>query len=207
MKLPRTTLILILLALALGGFVYFHEIQGATQQAENQDKQPQLFAFTADDVQSLTVKNQNYALNLERNNQSEKPKWLIKSPISAPANDAIVSYLLDLLVKGNNNNTLSTSDNQLGEFGLDQPQATISINLKNQQRHQLILGRPDYNKRFLYAQVDPAAKPNGNINLLLVSTDFGNAVNRELSEWKQPEINIEPKPTPISPQPTPTTSK
>lgn len=207
MKLPRTTLILILLALGLGGFVYFHEIQGATQKTEIQEKKQQIFTFTADDVQSLTVKNQNYALNLERNNQSERPKWLIKSPISAPANDAIVSYLLDLLVKGEKNSTLSTPANQLGEFGLDQPQATININLKNQQNHQLILGKPDYNKGFLYAQVDPVAKPNGNINLLLVSTDFGNAVNRELSEWKQPEINIELKPAPSTPQPTPTNSK
>ncbi|MBD2387517.1 DUF4340 domain-containing protein [Cylindrospermum sp. FACHB-282] len=204
MKLPKTTLILILLALGLGGFVYFHEIQGATQQAGIQNKKQQIFAFTADDVQSLAVKTQNITLNLERNGQSDNPKWLIKSPISAPGNDPIVSYLLNLLVKAENNSTLSTPANQLGEFGLDQPQATINIKLKNQQSHQLILGKPDYNKGFLYAQVDPGTNSNGNINLLLVSPDFGNAVNRELSEWKQPENIIN---APSTPQPTPTTSK
>ena len=154
MKLPRTTLILILLALGLGGFVYFYEIKGATQREEIKDKKQQIFSFAADDVQSLTVKTKKLTLNLERNTQSSNPKWLIKSPVSEPANDAIVSYLMDLLVKGKSDRTLSTPANQLGEFGLDQPQATINITLKNQKTHQLILGKSDFNNRFLYAQAD-----------------------------------------------------
>jgi hypothetical protein len=207
MKLPRTTIILILLALGLGGFVYFHEIRGATLQEESNQKKQLIFSFAADDIQSLTVKTKNITLNLERSHQSEPPKWLIKSPISTPANDAIVSYLLDLLIKGNIERTLSIPANQMGEFGLDQPQATISINLKNQQTHQLILGKPEFSDRFLYAQIDPTAKPNGNINVLLISKDFGNAVNREISEWQQPENNSQLNLVPNTPLPTPTNRK
>jgi len=203
MKLPRTTLILIMLALGLGGFVYFYEIRGATQREEIKEKKQQIFSFTADDVQSLTIKTKNVTLNLERNSLSSNPKWLLKSPISGPANDAIVSYLMDLLVKGKSDRTLSIPANQLGEFALNQPQATINITLKNQQSHQLILGKTDFSRRFLYAQADPAVKPDGNIDVLLVSTDFGNAVNRELSEWKQPVDNSEKLPSLSTPLPTP----
>jgi uncharacterized protein HemX len=92
MKLPKTTLILILLALGLGGFVYFHEIKGKNQQAEIKIQNQKIFTFTADDVQSLTIKIKETTLQLERRNTSEKPQWEIKSPISALANDAIVSY-------------------------------------------------------------------------------------------------------------------
>lgn len=207
MKLPRTTLILIFLALGLGGFVYFYEIRGATQREEIKEKQQQIFSFAADDVQSLAVKTKDLTLNLERNSQSDNPKWLLKSPVSEPANDAIVSYLMDLLVDGKSDRTLSTPANQLGEYGLDQPQATINITLKNQKTHQLILGKPDFNRRFVYAQADSAPQPNGNVNVLLVSTDFENAVNRDLSEWKQP---VETKSTPLPstlPLPTPTNSQ
>ncbi len=206
MKLPRTTLILILLALGLGGFVYFYEIRGATVREETKEQKQKIFSFGEDDVQSLTVKTKKLTLNLERNPQSN-PKWLIKSPISGPANDAIVSYLMDLLVKGNSERTLSTPAKDLGEFALDQPQATINITLKNRQSHQLILGKPNFNGRFLYAQTDTATKPDGNINVLLVSTDFANAVNRELSEWKQPVDNSQKLPPLTIPQPTPTSSK
>ncbi|MCM0589340.1 MAG: DUF4340 domain-containing protein [Gloeotrichia echinulata IR180] len=207
MKLPRTTLILILLALGLGGFVYFYEIQGATQREEAKDKKQQIFSFAADDVQSLTIRTQKINLSLERNRQSDNPKWLLKSPISEPANDAIVSYLMDLLVKGKSDRTISTPANQQAEFGLDQPQATINISLKNQQSHQLILGKPDFNRRFLYVKADPNIKPDGKIDILLVSTDFENAVNREISEWKQPVDNSQNKSTPSPVQPTPKKSK
>ncbi|MEH2419936.1 MAG: DUF4340 domain-containing protein [Nostoc sp.] len=207
MKLPRTTLILILLALGLGGFVYFYEIRGATVREEINEQKQQIFSFAEDDVQFLTVKTKKLTLNLERSPESSNPKWLIKSPISAPANDAIVSYLMDLLVKGKSERTLSTPVKELGEFALDQPQATINITLKNRQSHQLILGKSNFNKRFLYAEADSAAKPDGNINVLLVSTDFANAVNRELSEWKQPVDNSQKLPGLSTPLPTPTNGK
>ena len=207
MKLQRTTLILILLALGLGGFVYFHEIRGATVREEIKEQKQQIFSFGEDDVQSLTVKTKKVTLNLERNPESSNPKWLIKSPISGPANDAIVSYLMDLLVKGKSERTLSTPAKELGEFALDQPQATIDITLKNRQSHHLILGKSNFNGSFLYALTDAATKPNGNINVLLVSTDFANAVNRELSEWKQPVDNSQKLPPLIIPKPSPTNSK
>ncbi|MBD0389692.1 MAG: DUF4340 domain-containing protein [Nostoc sp. C3-bin3] len=207
MKLPKTTLILILLTLGLGSFVYFYEIRGATVREEIKEQKQQIFSFAEDDVQSLTVKTKKLTLNLERSPESSNPKWVIKSPVSGPADDAIVSYLMDLLVKGNSDQTLSTPVKELGEFALDQPQATINITLKNRQSHQLILGKSNFNGRFLYAQADPVAKPDGNINVLLVSTDFANAVNRELSEWKQPVDNSQKLPGLSTPLPTPTNGK
>ncbi|MFO5493323.1 MAG: DUF4340 domain-containing protein, partial [Cuspidothrix sp.] len=145
---------------------------------------------TADDIQSLTIKFKETTLQLTKRNTSEKPQWEIKSPISTPANDAIVSYLIDLLADSKSERTVPVSPVELSEFGLDQPVATIDVKLKNQQTHQLILGKGDFNNQFLYAQADP----HKNMNLLLVSKDFVNAVNRDISEWKQiPDI---PPPTP-----------
>ncbi|AHJ27982.1 DUF4340 domain-containing protein [Nodularia spumigena CS-584] len=196
MKLPRTTLILISLALGLSGFVYFYEIQGKTQREEVKKQQQQIFSFTEDDIQSLTVKTQDITLNLERNTEAENSRWLLTYPTTEPANDAIVAYLTNLLVKGESDRTLSIPANQRAEFGLEQPLATININLKNQKTHQLILGKPDFNNRFLYAQADAGTPENDNINVLLVSRDFANAVNRELSEWQPPKDTSEDKKSP-----------
>ncbi|MEY3332557.1 MAG: hypothetical protein RLZZ176_857 [Cyanobacteriota bacterium] len=190
MKLPKTTLILIFLSIGLGSFVYFYEIKGKNQQTEIQAQKQKIFTFTADDIQSLTIKFKETTLQLTKRNTSEKPQWEIKSPISTPANDAIVSYLIDLLADSKSERTVPVSPVELSEFGLDQPVATIDVKLKNQQTHQLILGKGDFNNQFLYAQADP----HKNMNLLLVSKDFVNAVNRDISEWKQiPDI---PPPTP-----------
>jgi hypothetical protein len=207
MKFPRTTLILILLALGLGTFVYCHEIKGYTQREEVKQNQQRIFTFTADDVQSLSIKTKDITLNLERSTKPEPPKWVIKSPISEPAKNAIVSYLMNLLVKGKSDKNLAIPDNQLSEFGLDNPQATIEIKLKNQQIHKLILGKLNFNNSFLYAKVESAVKNNDNFNiLLLVSKDFSNAVNRDLSEWKESDKNSESQPLTELPELTPITT-
>lgn len=200
MKLQRTTIILILLALGLGGFVYFHEIRVGERlvQVKQKKQQQQIFSFAAEDVESLTIKTKNSAIYLERNSNG-KTKWLLKYPTIEPCQDAVVSYLIDLLVKGKAERTLSISANQFMEFGLYQPLATIDVKLKNQKTHQIILGKTDFNHRFMYAQVDPAT--NRNANVLLVSTDFENAVNRELSEWKQKVEDALPSPSIGKPTP------
>jgi hypothetical protein len=185
MKIQRTTLILILLALSLGSFVYFFEIRGATQRQESQGNKPRIFSFAADDVRSLNISANNLNITIDRNTSSNPPKWFLKSPISVPASDASVSFLMDLLTKGTSDRIINANSNQLNEFGLNQPIATIEVKLKNQQNHRLILGKPDFNDRFLYAQANPSNKPDGKNEVLLVSKDFVNAVNRELSEWQQ----------------------
>lgn len=204
--MKRTTLTLVILALGLSGFVYFDEIrrknqpqqfaqshlnkinQGNRQNQQNQTTQQQIFSFNVEDVQSIDIKTKDYTLNLEKSQKLEAPKWSIKlpkSPKPEPAKEAIVSYLTDLLVKGKSESSVSISPNQLSEFGLDKPQATIDIKLKNQKTHQVILGKPNFNNTFLYAQADPVIDNNGNTQVLLVSKDFANAVNRELSEWQE----------------------
>lgn len=185
MKLQRTTLILLLLALGLGGFVYFYEIQGATQRQEAKAQKQKIFSFNEEQVQSFTVKNKNQTLKFELSNQSGFPKWQMKQPSDTPASDASVSYLLNLLVSGKSDRTLSVPVAQLREYGLDRPGATVEVGLNNQKTHRLILGKPNFDRSFLYAQADPPTQPTGQVDVLLVSTDFENAVNRSLPEWKQ----------------------
>ncbi len=201
MKLQRTTLILILLALGLGGFVYFFEIRGATQRQESQGNKPQIFSFAADDVRSLNINANNLNITIDRNTNPNPPKWLLKSPVSVPASDASVSFLMDLLTKGTSDRIINASSNQLNEFGLNQPVATIEVKLKNQKTHSLILGKSDFNDRFLYAQANPSNKPDNETDVLLVSKEFVNAVNRELSEWQQTADNQLQNSTPL-PLPT-----
>jgi hypothetical protein len=199
MKFQRTTLILLLLALGLGSFVYLYEMHWKPQQQQVNNQQKPIFSFAEDDIQSLTINTKNYVLSLERNQKVEKPKWLLTAPEQTPANDAIAAYLTDLLVKGKSDRTVSATASEMKEFGLQPPQTRIDIKLKNQQTHTLLLGDPTYDQKFLYAQLSSDVNNNGKIEVILVSKDFANAVNRELSEWKQPFPINTPKPLPSLP--------
>ena len=202
MKLQRTTLILLLLAAGLGGFVYYYEIQGATQRQEAKEQQQQIFSFREDQVQSLTIKNKDQILRFERSKGAGEPKWQMKSPSNTPASDASVAYLLDLLVSGKSDRTLAVPVAQLQEYGLQEPQVTVEVKLNTQETHRLILGQPNFNRSFLYAQADPPVQPNSQVDVLLVSTNFENAVNRPLSEWKQNQRSQDRETTQPSPQKT-----
>ncbi len=198
MKLQRTTLGLVLIAILLGGFVYFYEFQLKTQQEAVKKKQQQLFSFKEEDVKSLKITTPSETIALERSPKPDKTKWLMKSPDTVPANDGTVAYLLNLLETEKSERTLSATPSQLTEFGLKQPQATIDITLNNQKQSKLVLGKQSFDNRFLYAQNQFTTKPDGNVEVVLVSQKFKDAINRSLSEWKAVEnnqITTTPNPT------------
>lgn len=211
MKLQRTTLILMLLALGLGGFVYFYEIKGEPQRQAALVKQKPIFSFTKEQVQALTIKTQEQTLQFERmsqnaGNKSSLSEWQMKAPNDNPASDPYVSYLLNLLVDSKSDRILNVPATQLPEYGLDKPLATVEVKLNNQQTHQLILGKPNFNNSFLYAQVDPLKSPSGQLNVLLVPLEFQYGVNRPLSEWTAKDETKKEAPSP-SPSASPENQK
>jgi hypothetical protein len=203
MKLKPVTMVLLVTALLLGGVVYLTQTQEALQpnQTANAEQQP-LFDFEEGDVQALTVETQTRSLQFERDDQGN---WQMLQPEQAPANEASIAYLLNLLATGESDRTLTASSEDLAEYGLDEPLATIEVTLPDDETHRLVLGGYDFNRSFMYAQVDPPAEATEAIDVKLVSTDFNSAVRRPNDEWQQEEAEASPSPTSeASPSGTPT---
>ena len=186
--MQKTTLILILLATLLGGFVYFYEIKGAEQREANQAKGKQIFDFEEAEIKKITIEKQNEILEFIKTNDETKP-WLMKKPEDVAASDAAVSFLLNLLVKGESDRTFAITPNQEEEYGFNNPLAKVKIELKNQENYQIILGKTSFDNQFIYAQISPQKErerlPSQETReILLVKIDFKYAVERELQEWK-----------------------
>jgi cell division septation protein DedD len=205
MKLQRTTLFLLFTAIVLGGVVYLAETQEAKQREVAKITKLPIFGFKEDQIQALTIYQNEETLEFERATGKDTG-WRLKTPKDAAASNAAVAFLLNLLVEGKSDRSFLIKPKQLPDYGLDKPLAVISVKLKNQQSHQLILGKPDFNRGSLYAQVDPSVNLPQSWNVLLVPIDFEYAVNRPLSEWQSKSESDIPKPSPISPSPTSTPS-
>ncbi|NET57798.1 MAG: DUF4340 domain-containing protein [Symploca sp. SIO2E6] len=184
MKLQRTTLILLVSAILLGGFVYFYEIQGAPRREAAKIARQPIFTFAEDEIQSVIIHTDDENWQFERLSKPELG-WQMKQPKNTQANDAAVSFLLNLLAQGESDRTISVTADKLKEYGLDKPAATIEVELKGEKVHQLALGKPDFNKSFLYAQADASEQKSEDLSVLLVPIDFEYAVNRPLSEWEE----------------------
>ena len=195
MKLQLKTIVLVLLALGLGSFVYIHETRILPQREAAKSQAKKIFNFTKDDVQAFSIQTQTETLKFERlppkdGNQQPLLQWQMKSPKDVQANDASISFLLSLLANSQQERSFLASPEKLSEYGLDKPLATVEITLKDSKTHQLILGKPDFNRSFLYAQINPATPKPPQIEVLLVPIDFEYSVKRSLSEW---EVTKNPK--------------
>ena len=209
MKFQKTPLILLFSALLLGGYVYFAELRKEPQPQTTQTESKPIFAFKEADVQAFTVQTGEQTLSFEQmsiavpsgqKGVGKTSSWQMVAPEKTMADQATVAFLLNLIATANSDRTLLTPISRQAEFGLSPPTATIEVKLSNQQTHRLLLGKPNFNRQFLYALADPIANSAQDLAVLQVAINFQNAIDRPLSEWKQakPKPKASPSPT-VSP--------
>lgn len=217
MKLKVSTLILLLAALTLAGVVYLIEAR-RPDQPEAQT-QPSIFSFAEDQVQTLKITTPKQTLVFERIEPGQASptvevsqgvpqlpavnlsNWQIKQPLQAPASETAVAYLVNLLATSTVEQSLTIPAARRQEFGLANPLATVTVTLSNdlqpafgqRTRHQLVLGKVNFNQSAVYALADPA--PNASqLTVLLVPTALESAVRRPLAEWQQNSQPNQPLP-------------
>jgi hypothetical protein len=189
MKFQRSTLILLVFAFGLVGSVYVYETQVAPEKAANIEKERQIFSFKEESIASFKIKKEREILKFERlpvqsSDLTARSRWQMIEPINTSASEPAVAFLLNLLVNIKSNDIITILPDRLHEYGLDRPLATIEIQLKNRQNHQVILGKTNFDGNLLYALVDPPSNPSKEIEVFLIPLDLQNAIDRSLSEWQ-----------------------
>ena len=184
-KLQKTTLIWLGLALSLGIFVYFTEVENPTKLAKIKDKQRNIFDFKEEDIQKLTIEIEGKTLKFARVDRKQS-KWQMKEPEDLPANDGVVAFLLNLLVEEKSERSFIVPANNLDRYNLQPSRATIKLILKNKKKHKLILGKSDFQNKLIYARINPSDPSEENVKIVLVSKNFQYAVlERKLEDWKK----------------------
>ena len=210
MKFKKSTQILFASALILATGVAVYEGTIAPDRQAAKLLQQQVFNFEVDRVATLTVKTVERTLQFDRlppEEDSTTPRWQFqaieaaeKSEIQTdpiPAKEAYVSFLLDALVNARSDRTLTVTESELGEYGLDEPQAIVEVKLDDETTHQIQLGERDFSESLVYAIADVPTEETTDFSVLLVSTNLENGINRSLSEWQADEEETsEPQPTP-----------
>ncbi len=212
MKLQRTAFGLLVAAALLAGIVAVSEQQKTTAPVNPVDQaaSQRVFDFGEDAIAVVTIESRRPAVTIER----VDGQWRLSAPLKVPANAATVAFLTNLLTTTQRDRTLNVSRDRAAEFGLDQPMGQLTITLNDQQKHQLVLGKPSFDRTFLYALIDP--DPNAKeLAVSLVSPQFANAVDRDRKEWQvektvdktvaTPSPSAAASPTPTV-NPTPQTS-
>jgi Domain of unknown function (DUF4340) len=217
MKLQRTSFGLVVAAALLAGIVAVYEQQQKTSTTALKVDQPasqRVFEFDETAIAQVTIETRRPPVTIER----VEGQWRLSAPLKAPANEATVAFLTNLLTTTQRDRTLNVGGDRAAEFGLDQPLGTITITLADQQQHKLVLGKPSFDRTFVYALIDPDPQAK-ELAVSLVSPQFANAVDRDLAEWQvekgvatpSPEASALPEVTPqaspeVQPSPSPSAS-
>lgn len=134
----RSTLIAALVALGLGAFLYFYEIEGEKKREEAREKAKKLFLFEEDEVRKIAlVRDDTTHIVVERGKDG---LWHIAEPIKTDADQDAVGRLLDTMRDATNERVVADSVLDLGKFGLEHPKVRVAIVLKDTTTDTLCIG-------------------------------------------------------------------
>lgn len=184
MKISRNTWILVSLAGILSGGMLGHEIIKDGQETIIQDQQKQIFKFEQTDISKIIINKSSQTLELVKSDRQIQP-WQIKQPVDTPANDGRVTFLTDLLIRGEKEHSFFVTSERLAQYGLEHPWAKITILLNNNQTYQITLGKPGIEQNTIYAQIISPFNNQSQAEVVLISKNWQYAVEPELAAWKQ----------------------
>jgi hypothetical protein len=177
--MKKTTLIVLLLAVALGGYVYYSEFRNVKEKPAADAPKP-LYTFSIDDITSINVtrpgpdSEKTAPVTLEHGADG----WKLTSPITTRADRFAAESLAGSLTRVASSRSLPADVAKMKNFGLDPPAATVEIHLKNGQTQKLSLGAMDFSDQNIYAQ------QGGAKDVLLVPSSLLTDVTRSLSELR-----------------------
>ena len=183
MKLQKSTLALLIGAIALTFGVVVYETQVSSgPQAEDAEGE-RLFtrnqAFEETDVQRLTLTRGDETLVFEQNldNPDIEISWRMVEPEATLAEPAAIAYLLNILTTDPSLQTLTATPEQLTQYGLDDPDATLELLLADETTHTVKVGGTDFSGDNRYVQVDDGE------TVYVVAGGITNGVERPVEEW------------------------
>ena len=139
---PRTLLVLLVVVLGLGAFIWFYEreLPSSEERAELQKK---VLKLEKDDVSAISIDGSRGRVRLERIatakeavKDDEAPEasgeWRMVQPMTTRADAFAVDRLLEAVVSLEKNRTLEEVDPR--DVGLDKPRATVRLKTKDGEK-------------------------------------------------------------------------
>ncbi len=165
--MKKSTLIVLLAALALGSFVYFYDMRRGAPKERSDDESKPVFSFSAADVTALTLTRADQKIAFENRNGM----WQIIQPIETQADQSAVEGITTGLSSARVSRMLPAKPDQLQSYGLATPKVELDFRLKNGAKHTVRLGDKDFSGIQVYGIVDGAQQVSLLPESLLGSTD------------------------------------
>ena len=132
----RNTLIMAVVLIFVGGFVYFYEIQGRAEREEAERQEELLMHFDSDQVTGVELTTATGTVRATKTDG----EWGIVAPVTIAADGTAIDSLVDRLESGKHERLISEAADDLGPYGLLEPVARVTLELPDGKQATLAVG-------------------------------------------------------------------
>jgi Domain of unknown function (DUF4340) len=152
--IKKSTLILLLCAIALGAGVYYFDWKRGNEKKPDADTSKPAFSIQAADVVSFTIAHPAQPGDSPVRFEKRGDAWRIVQPVETDADQSAADGIVDQLAAARVAQTEPSSADRRQAFGLDPAQTSLEFQLRNGSKHTLLLGDKDFTGESVYSIVD-----------------------------------------------------
>jgi hypothetical protein len=175
----KGTLILLIVCLALGAFVYFYEIKGGEEREKAEQAEKQIWHFEDKDIQQIDFIFPDRQITAERRGEEE---WFLTNPRQLEADSDELNRLARSAAKIERESIVEPNATDLAKFGLDPFQSSLKLKTGEGKEHTVFFGNNNPTGNSAYA-VLPDQK-----EVFLVSSSVVNSFDKKLEELRNHSV-------------------
>jgi hypothetical protein len=155
--IKKSTLFILLGAIALGAAVYYFDWKRGQKDAEKSVADTSKAAFSlpsASEIVSLIIARPPVAGEAPTHLEKQNGTWRILQPLQTEADQHIVSSIVETIASAHIESNQPGTPDRLKVYGLEPPAVAIEFKLQNGTQHTLKIGNKDFTNTYVYGQID-----------------------------------------------------
>jgi hypothetical protein len=175
----KGTLVLLLLCVGLGAFLYFYEIKGGEQRDKLKQEEKTIWKISRDDIQQLDLVTPAQRITAVHSGDKQ---WKITSPRPLDADADELDRLTSSASDISREDVIEENAADLAPFGLAPAQTTLSVKTKDGKVHEIRFGNNNPTGNSTYAALQ------GKNQVILVGSSVASNFNKKLEDLRNHSI-------------------
>ncbi len=132
----KNTLILFLVLVVLGGYVYVVEVKQHEKKEKIEQQAKDIFSFKKDSVEVIDIRNSNGNFVIKK----VQDEWQIVQPLQTDADESTINSMLGSLENAKKDKEFNIKPSQSAEFGLGSGAVNVLLTLRNGEQDSIRFG-------------------------------------------------------------------
>jgi hypothetical protein len=175
----KGTLILLLICLALGGYLYFYEIKGGEEREKAKQAEKQICKLEDKDIQEIDLISNSQRIAAVRKGDKE---WILTEPRQWDADAGEINRLVNSALDLRREEALDLENADLSKFGLDPVQSSLKLKSKEGKECAIDFGNNDPSGNSTYAKLANQKA------IFLVASYAASAFNKKVEDLRNHSV-------------------